>query len=81
MSLVSDSPVNSSSSDDFAAFLDDALDSGDSSRSSPEEDEDDDNDNDNDNDNDKDKDKDKDNHNDPEAQHPNDLDTQRLVKV
>lgn len=72
MSLVSDSPVNSSSSDDFAAFLDDALDSGDSSRSSPEEDEDD-----NDNDNDK----DNDNHNDPEAQHPNDLDTQRLVKV
>lgn len=65
MSLVSDSPVNSSSSDDFAAFLDDALDSGDSSRSSPEEDDD----------------NDKDNHNDPEAQHPNDLDTQRLVKV
>ena len=66
MSLVSDSPVNSSSSDDFAAFLDDALDSGDSSQSSPDDD---------------DEDNDKNNHNDPEAQLPNDLDTQRLVKV
>lgn len=67
MSLVSDSPVNSSSSDDFAAFLDDALDSGDSSQSSPDDNED--------------NDKDKDNDNDLEAQLPNDLDTQRLVKV
>ncbi|KAL4654354.1 hypothetical protein ACB092_01G372300 [Castanea dentata] len=67
MSLVSDSPVNSSSSDDFAAFLDDALDSGTSSQSSPEDDDDDDDDG-------------KDNHNDPEAQHPNDLDTQRIKR-
>ncbi|KAK4604743.1 hypothetical protein RGQ29_012993 [Quercus rubra] len=66
MSLVSDSPVNSSSSDDFAAFLDDALDSGDSSQSSPDDDED--------------NDKDKDNHNDLEAQLPNDLDTQRIKR-
>lgn len=36
MSLVTDSPVNSSSSDDFAALLDAALDSG-SSDSSPVE--------------------------------------------
>ncbi|KAJ7955625.1 RNA polymerase II C-terminal domain phosphatase-like 4 [Quillaja saponaria] len=36
MSLLTDSPVHSSSSDDFAAFLDDALDSG-SSDSSPDE--------------------------------------------
>uniref|UniRef100_A0A2N9FNJ0 Uncharacterized protein n=1 Tax=Fagus sylvatica TaxID=28930 RepID=A0A2N9FNJ0_FAGSY len=43
MSLVTDSPVNSSSSDDFAAFLDDELDSG-SSNSSPEDENDNDND-------------------------------------
>ncbi len=43
MSLVTDSPVNSSSSDDFAAFLDDELDSG-SSNSSLEDENDNDND-------------------------------------
>ncbi|GMY35638.1 RNA polymerase II C-terminal domain phosphatase-like 4 [Fagus crenata] len=43
MSLVTDSPVNSSSSDDFAAFLDDELDS-DSSNSSLEDENDNDND-------------------------------------
>ena len=37
MSVVTDSPVHSSSSDDFAAYLDDALDAGSPNSSSSDE--------------------------------------------
>lgn len=49
MSLATDSPVPSSSSDDFAAFLDTELDSTSDTSPEPQDDDDDDDDNDDDN--------------------------------